>query len=235
MKLTHSTRPRVWHRFTAALVVLSNVATASTSVGATDRIAVAGGAITEMLYALGVADRIVAVDATSLYPAEALKTKRNLGYFRALSTEGVLSTSPTLIIASDKAGPPEVVKALKSTFTAYHEVDDRPTPEALVGRIRTVGGLVGKTREGDALAATVAARFDALAEARKRVPTPARKVLFVFSIQNGRVVVGGRGTGADAMITLAGGINAAAAIDGYKPVSDEALLGSAPDVVLFYR
>src|SRR3546814_19911589 len=37
---------------------------------------------------------------------------------------------------------------------------------------------------------------------------------------------------ADAIITLAGGINAAGALDGYKPVSDEALAALAPDAVL---
>ncbi len=197
------------------------------------RIAVAGGAITEILYALGVEADIVAVDATSLYPGEALATKKNLGYFRALSAEGVLSTSPTVIIASDKAGPPEVVKALKSTGVTYHEIDDSPTPEALVARVRAVARIVGKTAEGDALATGIAARFRSVADARVQIKGPLKKVLFVFSISGGRVVVGGKNSGAGAMIELAGGINAAAAIDGYKPVSEEALLDLAPDVVVF--
>lgn len=70
------------------------------------RILSVGGAITEILYELGVADRIIAVDSTSQFPREALKRHKNVGYFRALSTEGVLSVAPDLIIASDKAGPP---------------------------------------------------------------------------------------------------------------------------------
>ncbi|NJM54828.1 MAG: ABC transporter substrate-binding protein [Verrucomicrobiae bacterium] len=197
------------------------------------RIAVAGGAITEILYALGAEADVVAVDATSLYPGEALTTKKNLGYFRALSTEGVLSTTPTMIIASDKAGPPEVVKALKSTGVTFHEIDDRPTPDALVERVRAVARIVGKAAEGEALAASITTRFRSVADARMQIKAPLKKVLFVFSISGGRVVVGGGNSGAGAMIELAGGINAAAAVDGYKPVSEEALLGLAPDVIVF--
>ena len=73
-----------------------------------DRVLSIGGDITEILYALGKQDAIVAVDATSQYPDSALKDKKNVGYMRALSTEGVLSINPTLIFASEGAGPPPV-------------------------------------------------------------------------------------------------------------------------------
>ena len=46
------------------------------------------------------------------------KEKKNVGYMRALSTEGVISVGATLIIASERAGPPEVVKTLKTTSVA---------------------------------------------------------------------------------------------------------------------
>ncbi len=54
------------------------------------RIVSIGGAITEILYALGFEDRIAGVDATSLYPPSALRDKPNVGYMRQLSPEGVL-------------------------------------------------------------------------------------------------------------------------------------------------
>ena len=66
---------------------------------------------------------------------------------------------------------------------------------------------------------------------RPRTAKPPR-VLFVLSLQNGRPMVGGRGTAADAMIRLAGGANAADAIDGYKPMTDEGIIAAAPDVIL---
>src|SRR3569832_1062794 len=49
-----------------------------------------GGAITEILYALGFEDRLAGVDTTSLYPAAALRDKPKVGYMRQHSDEGVL-------------------------------------------------------------------------------------------------------------------------------------------------
>ena len=43
-------------------------------------------------------------------------------------------------------------------------------------------------------------------------------------------MVGGRDSSAAAIIALAGGVNAAEAIEGFKPMSDEAIIAAAPDV-----
>ncbi len=64
------------------------------------RIVSIGGAITEILYALGFEDRVAGVDATSLYPAAALRDKPNVGYMRQLSPEGVLGLNPSLVLAA---------------------------------------------------------------------------------------------------------------------------------------
>ncbi|WJH42376.1 ABC transporter substrate-binding protein [Aliirhizobium terrae] len=56
--------------------------------------------------------------------------------------------------------------------------------------------------------------------------------MFVLSISNGRLMAGGADTEAGAIIEMAGGINAAPSINGYKPLSDEAVIAAAPDVIL---
>ena len=70
-----------------------------------------GGSVTEIVYALGEEDRLIARDSTSVFPvaAEALP---DVGYMRALSPEGVLAVSPGLIISEDGAGPPETIAVL---------------------------------------------------------------------------------------------------------------------------
>src|SRR5262245_16400055 len=78
------------------------------------RIVSIGGAVTEILYALGAEQRVVAVDTTSLYPERALKEKPNVGYMRALSAEGVLGLNPSLILASEGSGPKETIAVLKA-------------------------------------------------------------------------------------------------------------------------
>ena len=65
------------------------------SIADTGRIVSIGGAVTEILYALGADKKIVGVDSTSLYPPRAMKDKPNVGYMRQLSAEGVLGLRPS--------------------------------------------------------------------------------------------------------------------------------------------
>lgn len=201
---------------------------------AIERIISLGGDVTEILYALGAADRIVAVDTTSKFPEDALKTKPNVGYLRALATEGVLSVNPSLIIASDKAGPPEVVKALKAANVQYLEVPDSQRAEGIVKKIRLIGTALRAQDAAETLAAQVEADFKALEENRLQLKQH-KRALVILAVQNGRATVGGQDSSADAILTLAGLDNAAKGVQGFKPVSDEQLTEFGPDVVIVMR
>lgn len=214
----------------AALAACAGVP-AATAASAPERIVAAGGVVTEILYALGVEDRIVGVDTTSLHPPQALEDHPDIGYVRALSAEGVLSLEPDRVIATDAAGPPDALALIREAGVPVEMVGEDATEAGVLARIRTIGALVGAEARAEALAEGVEAGFADLAAARAAIDRPVR-VLFVLSLQNGRAMVGGTGTSADAIIRLAGGVNAAAAIEGYKPVTDEAIIAAAPDVVL---
>lgn len=198
---------------------------------ASRRIVAAGGVITEIAYALGRADRLVGVDSTSLHPAEALKSKPNIGYVRALSAEGVLSLKPDRILAIEGAGPPDALRLIAEAKVPVTFVPEDYSEEGVIARIRLVGEALEAGEAASELAASVRQGFANLAAERA---TRGRKprVLFVLSLQNGRVMVGGRNSSADAIIRLAGGENAGAAVDGFKPVSDEGIIAAAPDVIL---
>jgi iron complex transport system substrate-binding protein len=198
------------------------------------RIVSIGGDVTEILYALGIARYVVAVDSTSQFPAQALKEKQSVGYMRALSAEGVLSTNPTLMLVSERAGPQDVVKMLKSSSVPYVEVPDLHTAEGIVAKVRLIAHSIGLDGEGERIVREVEADFHALAEQAARVRAPVR-ALFVLSVQNGRALVGGSGTSADAILKLAGAENAAAEVTGFRPLSDEAIVGLAPEVIVGMR
>lgn len=193
-----------------------------------------GGDVTEILYALGSSDSIVAIDTTSVYPPEALRTKKNVGYMRALSTEGVLSTGARTLIASDRAGPPEVVAALKGASIAFHEIKEPNSAEGVASKVKAIGKLVGKSEAADTLAAKTSEAFTQLEAVRSKI-TKKKRVLFVLAAQDGRITVGGGNTSAQAVLELAGATNAAAAIDGFKPVTDEQLVEMAPDAVVVMK
>ncbi len=193
-----------------------------------------GGDVTEILDALGYSDRIVAVDSTSKYPESALKTKANVGYMRALATEGVLSVNPTAIIASLGAGPSDVVKALKASSIPYVEVPDDPTAAGVSKKIRVIGAALAQSSRADALAASVEAEFEILAKESK-ILTAKKRAIVILSVQNGRAIIGGANSSADAMLALAGADNAAVGLNGFQPVSDEQLAEFAPDAVIVMR
>jgi iron complex transport system substrate-binding protein len=149
---------------------------------------------------------------------------------RALAPEGVLSVGADLVIATDKAGPADVVRALKAA-TPYVEVAEGNSADGVAAKIRTVARAIGKEADGEALAAQVTIDLAAVAAERQSVVKPLR-ALFVLNVVSGRATVGGAGTNADAMLRLAGLANAAGALQGFKPVGDEALIEMRPDIVI---
>src|SRR5262245_3812762 len=109
----------------ADAVVIKDAAGRAVEIVDASRIVSIGGAVTEILYALGLEQRIVAVDTTSLYPPRALADKPNVGYMRQLSAEGVLGLSPSLILAIEGAGPKETVAVLERANVPFVSVPDR--------------------------------------------------------------------------------------------------------------
>lgn len=195
------------------------------------RIVSVGGAITEILYALGFADRIIGVDTTSLYPLEALRDKPNVGYMRQLSPEGVLGLNPSLVLAVQGSGPKETMDVLEAGKVPLVLVPESFSEQGLLDKIRLVGHAMGADARAACLTSAVDNDLAQLRALRAGVAQPLR-VMFVMSLLNGRAMAAGRHTAANAIIDLAGAVNAIDGYDGYKIVTDEAIVAARPDVVL---
>lgn len=189
-----------------------------------------GGSVTEIAVALGAQDRLIARDTTSNYPPE-IESLPDVGYIRALSPENVLALAPDLIIAEGDAGPPEAVEVLKSAGIPFALMPEANGPDAIPAKIAAVAEALGKVEEGKALSTTVSAGLEE-AKARAAAVTEPKRVLFILSLQGGRVMAGGEGTEAEGIIALAGGVNAGTGFQGYKPMTDEAVIAAAPDAIL---
>ncbi|MDB5657966.1 MAG: hemin transporter substrate-binding protein [Cypionkella sp.] len=194
------------------------------------RVVTLGGSVTEIAVALGAGDRLVARDSTSNYPAS-ITALPDVGYIRALSPEGVLSVDPDLILAEADAGPPAAVDVLNAAGVPFLRMPGDPTPAGVVAKIKAVAEALGRKAEGEALAAKVQVGLSE-AETRAAAVTDKKRVLFVLSLQGGRLMAGGEGSSAEGIIALAGGINAAEGFKGYKQMTDEAVLAAAPDLIL---
>ncbi|MEW9836020.1 heme/hemin ABC transporter substrate-binding protein [Mesorhizobium marinum] len=194
------------------------------------RIAAVGGSVTEIVYALGQEDKLVARDSTSLYPAAALSLP-DVGYMRQLSPEGVLSVNPTGILAAEGSGPREAIDVLAKASIPFITVPDSFDHAGILEKIRVVGKALGVEKEATRLAASVDAELVAAEALTKGIPEK-KRVLFILSLQGGKILAAGSDTAASGIIDLAGAANAVEGYSGYKQLSDEAAILARPDIVL---
>jgi len=197
----------------------------------TSRVVAIGGATTEIVYALGAADKLVARDSTSTFPARA-QTLPDIGYMRALAAEGVLSVQPTLILTEPGAGPPETISVLQAASVPMVVVPAPFSGEGILAKITAIGDALGIPDKAQMLSDQVRAGLDDVATQVANDDTAPKRVLFVLSTQGGRIMASGTNTAADGIIAMAGGINAIDQFEGYRQLTAEAIAVAAPDVVL---
>ena len=201
------------------------------------RIVSIGGALTEMVFAIGAEPKLVGIDTTSLYP-EAVRKLPNVGYARALSAEGVLALAPTQVIATEDAGPPAVLRQIGAAGVPVAILSANHRFEGVLERLQRVGELTSRVPQAAALGRQLRedwARAQAAVAARAAGRTntqAAARVLFVLSHSPSQVMVAGTGTSAEAMIEYAGAVNALSGFKGYKPLTPEAVIAARPDVIL---
>lgn len=192
-----------------------------------------GGAITETLFALGVGENVKAIDVTSTYP-EKTQSIAQLGHLSAISIENVLSFNPTLILATqDQNSGVELFSQLKESNAPLQTINAPLSVEDAKSLISNVGDAINKKEEAAILVAGIDSDLTHLNEFLSH-QSQSPKVLFIYSRGSNMLMVGGKNTGADVMIKLAGGINVAETIDGFKPLSPEALIQYNPDVILLF-
>lgn len=195
-----------------------------------EKIVSAGASVTELIYALDAQSQLVAVDVTSITPEGSTLPK--VGYHRALSSEGLLALQPTMVIGSDEMGPKPALDQLQRVGVEIEVVETAPTIEGLNKRIDQIAALTHTEDNVEALKASVDNQVKAL-ESNQPNKDEAKKVLFLLIHEGRPANVAGKDTTPDAIITLAGGVNpAAASLSSYKPISNEAIIEMQPDVVL---
>lgn len=195
------------------------------------RIVSAGGSITEILYFLGLSDKLIGVDSTSNYPPEAAEFPV-VGYVRQLSTEGLLSLAPTLILGENDMGPPTVLKQLESTGVETIVVPEIHNAQGIVDKIVCVATVVGEadsfsTQMRDELALLL----NELDSFRQAETSP--RAGFILSLTEGSLLASGGGTSAAGFLDMIGAENVFAEFDGWKSVSKESLIRVNPDFLIF--
>jgi iron complex transport system substrate-binding protein len=202
----------------------------SIEIADTSRIVTVGGAVTEIVYALGFGDHVVAVDITSSFPA-LVKAKPSVGYMRALSPEGVIALAPKIVLAIEGSGPPDAIEVLSRASVPFVIVPEGHDEAAVLRKVRFIAEALGVPEKGEAMAKQIAKDFAVVAASRAKIATK-RSAVFVLAVGNGTPTIAGEQTSAEGIFKLAGVENAIRGMNGYKPATPEATIAAAPQAVV---
>ena len=195
------------------------------------RIVVLQHVATELVYALGLGDRVVGRDITSIYPNQ-VRNLPTLGHPRRLSAEGILALRPTLILGGVDMGPPQVVEQLLSTGIPLVRIKEDATLEAARERIRMVAQAVNKKERGEELLRRLERDLLALKSHLAQNP-PKKRLRALFVVVRGQNnVVCGDGSVYVEKLKLAGLENAARGIQECKEMTPESVLMARPDILV---
>ncbi|MEA2172439.1 MAG: heme transport system substrate-binding protein [Blastocatellia bacterium] len=202
------------------------------TVSDSSRIVSVGTAITETIYALGAGSRLVGVDNSSSEYLQQAAGLPKVGPRTALNAEGILSLKPTLIIITMDAGPPQVIDQLKNSGVTTLTMNANYTVQSVKAKIETIARALGLEAKGQELSNSIDNDMKHVKSLMDRaLATP--KVLFVGRGPNmPNATMSGRGTTIDEMIRVAGGKNPMSDFEGFKEMTDEAVVNAAPDIIL---
>jgi len=211
-------------------MVILWAALAAALLGPPQRIVSTAPSITEMLYALGLGDRVVAVTTYCRYPPEAAR-KPKIGDYLRPNLELILAARPDLVIL-ERTGVRNSA-TLASARLPVLEVDDG-TLAGIYQSIERIGAAAGVAGRAAALNARLRAELDAVA--RRTAGLPKRRTMFVLGRTPARlegIVVAGQGSYLDELIRLAGGRNIFGdTVSSYGKVPLEEILARDPEVIL---
>jgi len=193
-----------------------------------ERIVSAAPTVTEILFALGAGDRVVAVTDHCDYPPETEGSPRIGGFFTP-SVEKAIGAQPDLVIGQ-RGNPPDFVATLRKSGVPVFTIDPQ-TLDDIYATIRQVARIIGDEGGGDELCAQMAARLAAVSAAIADVAEKERPAAFLV-LQVMPPWTAGSGTFQDDAIRAAGGRNVAADVRGFKAYSMESLVAKDPDFLL---
>ncbi|EKX63459.1 ABC transporter, substrate-binding protein [Streptomyces ipomoeae 91-03] len=196
------------------------------------RILPLNGGIAEIVFTLGLGDKVVGRDITATF--KEAKDLPQVTKAHDVSAESVLSLDPTVVLADTDTGPGEALDQIRDAGIPVVVLDPASELADVSTRTTRVAEALGVPAAGKALNRRIA---DDLKAARAAVPKGSKpKVAFLYMRGSAAVyLIGGKGSGADSLIAAAGAEDAgvAAGLDKpFTPITSEALVEAQPEVIL---
>jgi iron complex transport system substrate-binding protein len=183
--------------------------------------------ITEMLYSLGLSDRVIGVTANCDYPPEAMKNEK-VGLFLSPNLEKIVSLKPDLVFAPE-AGQRMIAKlnglGVKTVVLPARNIGE------ILEDISAIGSISSREAPARELIGKMQGRIDAIKKETAALSRP--RVLAVVWINKNEVMSAGKKSFINELIALAGGENIAGSVEADYPVlSPEFIVDRNPDIVV---
>jgi iron complex transport system substrate-binding protein len=183
---------------------------------------------TEILFALGVGDRIVGVTDYCTYPPEA-KEKPSIGGFSTPNIEEVIAKNPDLILA-DVIHKDKVIPQLESKGLTVIALNPKTIDEVLAA-ITLIGKVTGAEKEAASMVADMKGRIKAITDKTDKL-SEGQKQRVLEIVWHDPLMAAGADTLHDELIGKAGGINIAHNLTDYADISLEAVIAANPEVMI---
>ena len=184
--------------------------------------------LTELLFALGLGDKIVGVTEYCKYPPEALKKTKVGGYINS-SQEEIVSLAPDLVVAT-RGTPQTFMQSLRGSGIKVFAVD-QTTLQQVVSRMIAIGHVCGRRQQAQELAGKITRLQISLREKTLGLPE-SKKPRVLFVVQFDPLFVAGPGSYEDDLLRECGTVNIAKTGKPFAPLSEEVVVSSDPQVLL---
>ncbi len=192
------------------------------------KLASAGGTLTDIIFALGAGDQLLAVDTSSTSPAAAAN-KASIGYYRSLSAEALIATGATELWALEGTGPAATLNQLRNTGI---KVEHFAKPRDLAELYEFIG-LLGAKLQKEAAATALINQIKQSLPVLSTTTTDVKPLsaLFVLQASSRGVIVAGSETVPDLLFHYSAMQNLATH-NGFKPIPAEFLMLQQPDLLV---
>jgi len=183
--------------------------------------------VTEILFALGLGDRVAGVTSYCDFP-EAAKEKEKIGDTLNPNLEKIISLKPDLVVVSTSSQLENLTLRLDQLAIPVYVTNPRTAPD-VVASIRNLGEVTGTSERAAEVARGMESRISAVEQRVKNLPRPS--VFYV--LQTGPLITAGRNTFINDLINIAGGksISGDETAD-YPQFSRETVIARAPEIIV---
>jgi iron complex transport system substrate-binding protein len=183
---------------------------------------------TEILFALGLGDKVVGVTDWCDYPPEALE-KEKVGSYDTPDVEKIVALNPDLILVA-YGTTMDVINSLVGLGLTVFGIKTTDLDD-LLDDIKTIGEITDKEVEALALTSEMAVGIQAVTDQTEELEQRPR-VFYIVGQHEGTLWTAGSGTFIHELIEKAGGVNICQNITGYTIISIEYVLARDPEVII---